>query len=170
MAEKNVPAKAETRPQAGYPTYPFTGLREEMNRVFDNFFGDSFLTPFSRGLPPPALAARGGFMAPRVDVKETDKAVVVSAELPGIDEKDVELVLKDGVLTLKGEKKYEKDQNDENVHTMERSYGSFRRSFQIPDSVDADKIDASFDKGVLTITLPRKPDAVKTEKRIKIGK
>ena len=169
MAEKNVPAKSEAKPQTGYPAYPFTNLREEMNRVFDNFFGDSFMAPFGRGMGFPSTARASGLIAPKVDVKETERAVVISAELPGIDEKDVELVYRDGVLTLKGEKKYERDQNEENVHVMERSYGSFQRSFQVPDTVDAEKIDANFDKGVLTITLPRSPEALKREKRIKIG-
>lgn len=170
MAERKVPTKAEETGQATYPMYPFMSLREEMNRVFDNFFGDSFLAPFGRGMTSPALSGKAPLIAPRVDVRETDKAIVISAELPGIDEKDVELVLKDGVLTLKGEKKYERDQSDENVRVMERSYGSFQRSFQVPDTVNADKIDASFDKGILTVTLPRRPDAAKQEKRIKIGK
>lgn len=169
MAEKRLPAKTENAPGA-YPMYPFAGLREEMNRVFDNFFGDSFLSPFGRGIATPTGSGRSAMIAPRVDVKETEKAIVISAELPGIDQKDVELTFRDGVLTLKGEKKYEKNQEDENVHVMERSYGSFQRSFQVPDAVNAEKIEASFDKGVLTVTLPRKPETVMQEKRIKIGK
>jgi len=169
MAKASVPAKGESKREASPPEHPLTNLRSEMNRVFDNFFGDSFFAPFGRGMAMPSISG-GSFMAPSVDVKETDKAVVLTAELPGLDEKDVELVLKDGRLTLKGEKKYEKDQEDENVHLMERRYGSFQRSFQVPDTVDVNKIDARFEKGVLTVTMPRKPSAAKAEKKIKIGK
>ena len=84
-----------------------------------------------------------------LDVTETDKEIVVEAELPGIDEKDVSLALQDGVLTIRGEKKHEHDEEKENYRVMERRYGSFQRSVRLPDTVDEDKVEASFNNGVL---------------------
>lgn len=107
---------------------------------------------------------------PSIDVRETETEFVVEAELPGMDEKDVSVTLNNGILTLKGEKKSEREEKKDDYHLMERSYGSFQRSFRVADAVDADKVNASFDKGVLTVTMPKRPEAVKTEKRIPIGK
>ena len=87
-----------------------------------------------------------------------------------MDEKDVNLTLNNGVLTLKGEKKSEREERKDDYHLMERSYGSFQRSFQIADTIDADKVQATFETGVLKVTLPKRPEAVKAEKRIPIGK
>ena len=84
---------------------------------------------------------------PHVDVKETDKEIVVEAELPGMDEKDISLALQDGVLTIRGEKNHEYDEEKENYRVMERRYGSFQRSLRLPDAVDEDKVEASFGKG-----------------------
>jgi HSP20 family protein len=103
-------------------------------------------------------------------VRETDTELVVEAELPGMDEKDVSVTLNNGVLTLKGEKKSEREEKKDNCHLMERSYGSFQRSFQVADTIDADKVKAAFEKGVLKVTLPKRPEAVKAEKRIPIGR
>jgi HSP20 family protein len=90
--------------------------------------------------------------------------------LPGIDEKDVEVLVRDGVLSLKGEKKSERDEKKDNYHLVERSYGSFERSFQLPDSADEAQIKADFNKGVLRVVVPKRAEAVKTEKKIPIGK
>ena len=94
-------------------------------------------------------------MAPKVEVSEDAKAYEITAELPGVEEKDVNLALRDDVLTLSGEKKSEREEKKKGYHVAERSYGSFRRSFRLPDDVNPDKISAKFDKGVMTITLPR---------------
>jgi HSP20 family protein len=144
---------------------PFSSMRAEMDRVFDSFLG--------RGTSRfPMLAGFGGGDAvmPSIDVRESETALVVEAELPGLDEKDITVTLNDGVLTLKGEKKSERDEEKDNYHLTERSYGSFQRSFRVADTVDPDQVEAAFEKGVLKITLPKRPEAVKTEKRIPIGK
>lgn len=135
----------------------FVSLRQEMNWLFDDAF---------RGLP--GFPANGpALLAPSIDVKETDKAIEIQAELPGVDQKDVEVSYANGVLTIKGEKKAEKEESQAGYRFSERSYGSFLRSFSI-DDVDADKIAASFDKGVLKVTLPKAPAAAAKTKKIEI--
>ena len=102
--------------------------------------------------------------APRVDIRETDDALLVQAELPGIAKEDITLEIKDGVLTLSGERRYEKDVKEEHVHRVERMYGQFSRSFSLPRNVDADKVDAQMKDGVLQVRLPKlesaKPKAI----------
>ncbi len=97
--------------------------------------------------------------APRVDIRETDDALLVQAELPGIDKKDVKLEVKDGVLTLSGERRYEKDVKEENVHRVERAYGKFMRSFSLPTNIDADKVTATMENGVLEVRLAKRESA-----------
>lgn len=109
-------------------------------------------------------------MVPSIDVRETDKELVVEAELPGMDEKDVSVTLSNGVLTLKGEKKSEREEKKDNYHVSERSYGSFQRSFELGDAVDPDKVQASFEKGVLKVTLAKRPETAKAAKQIPISK
>ena len=106
--------------------------------------------------------------APSVDVSETKDNFVVKAELPGLDAKDVNVSISGDMLTIKGEKKKEEEEKDEHHHYVERYYGSFQRTFQLPSSVKTDKIDATFDKGVLKVTLPKKPEAKKKEIEIKV--
>lgn len=139
------------------PDDPFYTLQREMSRVFDDAL---------RGLP----AINGGakaMLAPSIDVKENEKAVQVQAELPGVNEKDVEVTYANGVLSIKGEKKVEKEESKGGYHVSERSYGSFARAFTI-DDIDADKIEAKFDKGVLTVTLPKLPAAQAQTKKIEV--
>ena len=127
----------------------FTSLQREIDQVFRDF---------TRGMP--ALAEpRSALMAIDLNVAETDKTVEVSAEIPGVDPKDIDVQLKDGVLTIKGEKKSEKEEKQKNYHLVERSYGMFERSFDLPVEVMADKVEASFDKGVLKVVLPKAPEA-----------
>ena len=147
---------------------PFAGFRSEMDRLFESYFGR---TPFA-SLPRFELGRGkdGGTVMPDVDMKEDDKAITVSAELPGMDQKDIELTLRDGLMTLKGEKKSEKTSDTESAHVTERRYGSFRRSFRLPDNIDEDKISAAFDKGVLKVEIPKCPEAVQKAKRIAIGR
>jgi len=96
---------------------------------------------------------------PAVDIRETDDALLVQAELPGIDKKDVKVEVKDGVLTISGERKYEKDVKEENVHRIERSYGKFVRSFALPTNVDTERVDATMKNGILEIRLPKQESA-----------
>ncbi len=105
---------------------------------------------------------------PAADVSETDKAYEITAELPGMDEKNIEVKLANGVLTIKGEKQEEKEEKQKDYHMRERSFGSFQRTFQVPDGVDSDKIEASFKNGVLSVTLPKSPEAQKAEKKIAV--
>ena len=121
-------------------------LRREMDRLWDDYFG-----PGRRALRPLETE-----FAPAVDVKETDEAVVVKAEVPGIDAQDINISVTGDVLTIKGEKKSEREEKEENYHLVERSYGSFSRSMALPTAVDLDKIEAKYDKGVLTVTCPKK--------------
>lgn len=126
---------------------PFTAMQREINRVFSEFSGKD---PLSwQPLAP----------SPRIDVAETDTAVEVTAELPGIDEKDFELVLKDDILTIKGEKKSEKEEKNKDYHIVERSYGSFSRSIRLPFDADAEAVKAQFNKGVLKVTISKPADA-----------
>jgi HSP20 family protein len=136
---------------------PFLSLHREMNRMFDDFFRD-----FDMRLP---MAAGGQW--PQLDVAETDKEVTVTAELPGMEEKDIELLLEDGVLTLKGEKRAETEDKDRQF--SERYYGRFERRIPLDAEVQADKIEARFKNGVLTVTLPKDPEAQPKARRIAIG-
>jgi HSP20 family protein len=105
---------------------------------------------------------------PAVDVVETEKAYEVTADLPGMDEKNIEVKVVDGVLTIKGEKQQEKEEKKKDYYLQERSFGLYQRSFELPEGVDTDKIEASFRKGVLTVTLPKKPEAQNSTKKIEV--
>jgi len=139
------------------PMRDLVGMREEMNRLFDDFFTG---WPERRGLME-------GEWAPSVDVAEADTEVVVTAELPGVKQEDVEVTITNDILTLKGEKKEEKEIKKENYHRVERSYGSFQRSISLPAGVQGDKAKAGYKDGVLKVTVP-KAEAAKP-KQIKIG-
>ncbi|RMG91013.1 MAG: Hsp20/alpha crystallin family protein [Zetaproteobacteria bacterium] len=113
------------------------------------------------------FGGEAGEWAPSVDIRETDDALIVEAELPGIEKKDVKIEVRDGVLSISGERRYEKDVKEENVHRIERAYGRFARSFVLPTNVDADKIKARMKNGVLEVRLPKvesaKPKAITIE-------
>jgi HSP20 family protein len=130
-----------------------------MDRLWDDYFG-----PGRRGLQP--LEAE---FAPAIDVKETAEQVVVKAEVPGIDAKDISISVTGDVLTIKGEKKSEREEKDENYHLLERSYGSFCRSLPLPAAADLEKIEAKYDKGVLTVTCPKKEEVKPKAIEIKTG-
>lgn len=157
---------------------PLVELRHRMDHLFDDFMHgwhmpslrhDSWkVDPFADF---PALSKLGGDLVDvKFDVSSNDAAVEITAEMPGMSEKDVELALSDGVLTVKGEKKTETEEEKKNYYSRERRFGSFTRSFRVPDSVDADKITASFDKGVLEVVLPKRPEAKAKTKKIAISK
>jgi HSP20 family protein len=120
-------------------------LRSEMERLYDRFFD---LRPIRR------FTDDGDWM-PSVDVSETAKEIIVNAEIPGVEAKDIDVNLAGNVLTIKGERKREHEKKEENLHRVERSYGSFYRSLSLPSEVDADKIKASYKKGVLRVTMPK---------------
>lgn len=149
--------------------HPLSGLRNEIDRLFEDFFE---MTPFRRGLfdwdPFRRIERVTGATVPSVDISEDEKAFRIAAEMPGIDEDDIEVTLSEGVLRLKGHKKEEKEERDENHYVSERRYGSFERSFRLPESVDADKVEADLKKGVLTLTLPKTEEARKAARKIKV--
>jgi HSP20 family protein len=137
-----------------------------MDRLFDTFLGRGFF-----GRPAPSGSAEPAVrLAPNIDIRENDKEMIVEAELPGIDEKDIEVSVRYGVLSLRGEKKSERDEKKDTYHVIERSFGSFERSFELPDSADQDQIKADFTKGVLRVVIPKRAEAAKAEKKIPIGK
>lgn len=143
-------------------------LRREMDRLFENFARGWHLPTF--GAPAGIASTGDGAISVRFDVSDGDDAIEVSAELPGIDEKDVEVTLDDGVLTIKGEKKAESEEKKKDYVLTERHYGAFRRSFRLPDTVEEGKIKAKFEKGVLRVTLPKTGKAKKKAKKIAISK
>ena len=149
---------------------PFENLRREIDRLFDDWDGGLLRSPFRRSLfEAPSWRGESAWPSvPAVDIAETEKGYEITAELPGMDEKNIEVKFADGVLTIKGEKQEEKEEKKKDYYLSERSYGSFQRSFQVPDGVDSDKIEASFKKGVLTVTLPKKPETQKATKRIDV--
>ncbi len=124
---------------------PFYAMQCEMDRMIERFFGKDLFSGMEKDLTDT--------FEPRINVKETDKDVVVSAELPGIDGKDVEVLLSGESLVIKGEKKFEKEDEEDGYRRVERRYGSFRREIPLEGEVDADKTEAKFDKGILTVTL-----------------
>src|SRR5262249_25296429 len=137
-------------------------LFREIERTFDDF---SRRTPFA------GFAGFGdGAMMPKVDVSESKDAIEVTAELPGCTERDIDVTLSEGVLTIRGEKKTERDETDKerDWHVVERTYGSFSRSIPLPFTPDSAKVEAKFDKGVLRVKLPKPAEVAKKEKKIEI--
>ena len=144
---------------------PFASFRREMDRLFDDFF-----TPAEPRSFTTQQAGGGTELAvwPRLDLHETEQAYTVTAELPGIDPKDVELNLKDNALIISGEKRYERRQEDQGRRYSERSFGRFERVIPLETEVEADKVQATCDNGVLTITLPKNVQARDKSRRIQI--
>lgn len=132
-------------------------LQDQIGRLFD--------PPFSRR--DDESLSRGSWMPP-VDVAEEGDKLILRAELPGLKEEDIEIEFENGVLTLKGERSFEAEKSERNYHRIERSYGKFVRSFNLPRSVDADGIQASYDSGVLEIVIPKREEA--KPRQIKVGK
>ncbi len=166
-----VPVKTDKPAAVPQAWRPFESLRREVDRLFEDFDGGFWRSPFRVPSFEAAPFRRGEttFAAmPAVDVSETDKAYEITAELPGMDEKNVEVKLANGVLTIKGEKQDEKEEKKKDYYMRERSFGSFERTFAVPDGVDSDKIEASFKKGLLSVTLPKSAEAQKAEKKIAV--
>ncbi len=141
--------------------HPFYALQREMDKVFDNFFRSFDLAPFGQ-------RESSSTFYPSIDVKDGEKEVIVKAELPGMEEKDVEVSLSDDALTISGEKKEEREEKGRDYWHKETSYGSFRRVIPLPDGLDAEKADARFKNGVLTITLPKLEAKLAKSKKIAI--
>ena len=127
------------------PWTPWAGLaslRREMDRLFDRFV-------------EPSSEEMESQWWPKVDLSETKDALVVKAEIPGVEQKDISVSLQNGVLTITGEKRHENEEKDEHYHRVERAYGSFARSLTLPIGVEAEKVNATFKDGLLTVTLPK---------------
>lgn len=166
-------APTPSRPEG--PWQPIAALREEVDRLFDNFWrgfgggrsparrpGDAEPQPLWR------FESALGMTMPDIDIVEAEQEYRIVAELPGMDAKDVELSVSGDVLTIRGEKKEEKEETAANYHLSERRFGSFQRSFQVPQGADRGAIAAAYDKGVLTVTLPKTPEAAQQRRRIEV--
>jgi len=184
--KKVVKSEKAPRPRKPEDKFGVPTLREEFDRLhseIDRMFGD-WMPQFrgSWGLPRfgrrafefPSLERlhMPSAVSPKVDVRETDKEFTITAELAGMGEKDIEVVVSDDILTIKGQKNEEKEEKEGDYHLSERRFGSFARSFELPPGVDQNKIKADFEKGVLRIVVAKSKDAKKKEKKIavKVGK
>jgi HSP20 family protein len=151
---------------------PFEALRNQVDRLFHDFQTGFWQTPFYRPLADLESFWRrdlGFNVTPAMDIVEKDAAYQITAELPGLDAKDIELQLSDGMLTIQGEKHEEKEEKTKGRYVSERRYGSFRRTLQIPGGVDDEEIEASYKSGVLTVTLPKSSAAQTKEKTIPVS-
>lgn len=176
MAEEatRLPVKTEKKASERTPSlgewWPIESLRREVNSLIDDVSRGSWRLPGRRSIfdmEPRWREMTWGTM-PAVDIVEKDKAYEITAELPGMDASNIEVKLSNGALTIRGEKSEEKEEKKEDYHLSERRYGSFERRFQVPQGVDAEKIDASFKKGVLSLTLPKTAEAKASEKKIAV--
>jgi HSP20 family protein len=160
--------KPSSAPAVGSETWrPFQALRSEIDQIFDNFGSGFWDRPF-RSLARLERDFSKSISAPAVDVAESDKAYEITAELPGLDEKNINITVANGGLTIKGEKREETEEKKKDYYVSERRYGTFERYFTLPDSVNADKIEATFKNGVLKVTLPKTEEAQKPAKTISV--
>jgi HSP20 family protein len=144
---------------------PFDAMRREVDRMFDAFSNGELF-----GALPAALAGSNGFLTPKINVCETDAGLEVTAELPGIDQKEIDLSLDDGVLTLNAEHASQKEEKDEkkHYHLVERAQGTFLRRIALPFEPDADRVEATFDKGILKVTVPKSAKAGEKIRKIQV--
>jgi HSP20 family protein len=140
------------------PFREFTTLQDRMNRLFQQSFGEGREESLTTGT-----------FAPAVDVYEDEHNVTLKIEVPGIDEKDLDIRVENNTLTVHGERKFEKEEKEENYRRIERQYGSFTRSFTLPNTVDPDSIHANYDKGVLKIRLAKKAEAKPKQIKVNVG-
>lgn len=159
MANTSRPPSSARMPSLWSGESSFMDLWRQMDRLFDDFTHGGV-----------TAAAEAAFINPPVDIAEIDNGLEVKAELPGIDEKDIDVEYSDGVLTLRAQREFEKEDKDEKTryHVMERSYGTFMRRLRLPFEPDPNKIKASFDKGVVTIHVPRPAGAKATSRKIAV--
>lgn len=159
-----LPVKTEAGPAAPVDRWwPLDSLRSEIDRVFSDFGSPSI---FDRAFGRMPAAFSRGMLA--VDLVESEKSFELSAELPGVDAKDLDVTLAEGVLTIKGAKNETKEEKEKDYHVSERRYGSFRRSLELPRGVDSEKIEAKFSNGILKVTLPKTPERQKNDKKITV--
>lgn len=170
-AATKLPVKTEASsatPSRALEWRPFEGLRNQVDRLFRDFESGFLQSPLYRDVDNFWRRELAFPVTPAVDIIEKDNAFEITAELPGLDAKNVEVSLSDDVLTIKGEKSEEKEEKAKDRYVSERRYGSFRRSVQLPASVDAGKIEANYKSGVLSVTLPKSAEAQKKQTVIPI--
>jgi HSP20 family protein len=174
-AETKVPVTNEEKPATAAAAAmqvwrPFESLRREVDRLFEDFTLNPFRLPLRRPAfdLEPFWQPDSWVAAPAMDLVERHEDFEMTAELPGLEEKNIEVNVANGVLTVKGQKEEDKVEKKEDFHLRERRFGSFSRSVRVPDTVDTDKIEASFKNGVLRVTLPKKPEAQKPVKKIEV--
>lgn len=162
MASTQVEVKKAV-PSRNGSVEPWRSFHDEMDRLFGRF---------SRGFGFPSLeplwTQAADVSGPATDIAEDEKAYTITAELPGMEPKDIEVTVSGGVLTIKGEKKQEKEEKDKNYYLSERSYGLAQRAFVLPEGIDQEKMTAGFAQGVLTVTLPKSAEAQKSQKKIEV--
>ena len=173
MAKEKRPVSTEIEsspPARGRSLGPFDSLRHEIDRLFDDFRPFGWSLPSARSVFEPALSKVGGGwpVAPAIDLAEREKEWELTAELPGLDDKDIEVKVSNQTLTIRGEKKEEREEKEKDYHLSERRYGSFQRSFRLPEGIDENRIGATFAKGVLTVTLPKTTQARTAAKKIDV--
>lgn len=163
MAQENVNPmkKKEQLAQRHEHENPFFALQHRMNRMFDDFLGEPFdIFGWRENMP----AAN---MLP-MNISETEKEIVITADLPGVEEKDLDISVTKNELVIRGEKKQETEEKNKQYHRIERSYGSFTRTIALPPGIDESKVNAELKKGVLKLTIPKSPEAVAEKKKIQI--
>ena len=136
---------------------PFRSLHDRFERLFDEF-----------GKLPAVTGGEKALMVPRVDVKETDTGFELTAELPGVDKKDIDIRVSDNVVTIKAEKKSSREEKEKDYHLVERSFGSFQRSLSLPCDVDSKRVEASLTDGVLKLVLPKAEHAEEKVKKVEV--
>ena len=165
-SEKETPSTSERRWE------PLTDLREEVDHLFDEFREGWPFWASGRHRKPPSFDSRFTFSVrmPAIDVIDKEKEIELKAELPGMDGDDIEVQLSDRLLTISGEKKEEREEGEKegNYYLSEPRYGSFKPSLTNPDGIDPQKVEASFSKGVLTVTLPKTPEARTSTRKIEV--
>ncbi len=155
--------KRDQRSEGDAGTTSMSRFRDEMDNLFERFFGEAWpMSPFE------GLVSRFG-VGPRLDLAESENDITVKAELPGVDSKEVDVQVIGNTLTIRGEKKQEKEEKKRDYHFVERQYGAFQRSVQLPTTVDADKVEAVFKDGVLTVTIAKRPGAKPKRISVKNG-
>jgi HSP20 family protein len=168
MAETATKLTAE---KAQAPWRSFVGLRQELDRLFGDFDRDFWGFPFRRSvfdLDPFWRRELTSTATPAVDISDSEKTYELAVELPGMDEKDIDVKLANGILTIKGKKHEGTEKKKNDYYLRERHFGSFERHFRVPEGVDTDMIEATFNKGVLTVTLPKRAEAQRVEKKIEV--
>jgi HSP20 family protein len=146
------------------PDNPLVQFHRDIDKLFDNFFQGFPFSPFQRK----SGGSWNGLILPQVDIGESKKNYIITVEVPGVDEKDIDLTLADGTLTIRGEKRYEQEDSDKQYHQVERSYGSFQRMLSLPTDADENKVEAKFKNGVLTISVDKNPKMTSSAKKIAI--